>query len=74
MMGGETPETCWAVNKNQDNKLENCYIRLVIYLNCMMIHGLTDLKFFLFLPFSPFSLTFYQFLVRLPLLLIFLLF
>jgi hypothetical protein len=22
-MGGETPETCWAVNKRQDNKLKN---------------------------------------------------
>jgi hypothetical protein len=34
MMGGKTPETCWAVNKRQDNKLENCCVRLVIYLNC----------------------------------------
>ena len=33
MMGGKTPETCWAVNKRQDNKLKNCCIRLVIYLN-----------------------------------------
>jgi hypothetical protein len=32
MMGGKTPETCWAVN-NRQNKLKNCYIRLVIYLN-----------------------------------------
>jgi len=46
MVGGRTPETCWAVNKRQDNKLENCCIWLVIYLNCtMMMHGLTDLKF-----------------------------
>jgi len=22
MVGGRTPETCWAVNKRQDNKLE----------------------------------------------------
>jgi hypothetical protein len=22
MMGGRTPETCWAVNKRQDNKLK----------------------------------------------------
>ena len=22
MMGGETPETCWAVNKRQDKKLK----------------------------------------------------
>jgi hypothetical protein len=40
MMGGKTPETCWAVNKRQDNKLENCCIWLVIYLNftnnCLM--------------------------------------
>ena len=41
-MGGEKPETCWAVNKRQDNKLENCCIRLVIYLNCTMMHGLTQ--------------------------------
>jgi hypothetical protein len=34
MMGGKTPETCWAVNKRQDNKLENCCICLVIYSNC----------------------------------------
>jgi hypothetical protein len=44
MMGGKTPETCWAVNKRQDNKLENCYICLLIYLNCTMMHGLTNLK------------------------------
>jgi len=45
MMGGRTPETCWAVNKRQDNKPENCSIWLVIYLNCTMMHGLTNLKF-----------------------------
>jgi protein-S-isoprenylcysteine O-methyltransferase Ste14 len=33
MMGGKTPETCWAVNKRQDNKLKNVCIWLVIYLN-----------------------------------------
>jgi hypothetical protein len=44
MMGRETPEICWAVNKRQDNKLENCCIWLVIYLNCTMMHGLTNLK------------------------------
>ena len=42
---GRMPETCWAVNKHQDNKLENCCIWLVIYLNCTMMHGLTYLKF-----------------------------
>ena len=45
MMGGKTPETCWAVNKRQENKLKNFCIRLVIYLNCTMMHGLTNLKF-----------------------------
>jgi fumarate reductase subunit D len=45
MMGGKTPETCWAVNKRQDNKLENCCIWLGIYLNCTMRHGLSNLKF-----------------------------
>jgi hypothetical protein len=33
MIDGKTPETCWAVNKRQYNKLKNCCIRLVIYLN-----------------------------------------
>jgi len=37
MMGGKTPETCSAVNKRQDNKLENCCTWLVIYLNYSMI-------------------------------------
>jgi hypothetical protein len=45
MMDGKTPETCWAVNKAQDNELKNCCINLVIYLNCTMMHGLTNLKF-----------------------------
>jgi hypothetical protein len=45
MMGGRTPKTCWAVNKRQDNKLKNCCIWLVIYLNWTMMHGLTNLKF-----------------------------
>ena len=45
MMGGRTPETCWAVNERQDNKLKNCCIWLVIYLDCTMMHGLTNLKF-----------------------------
>jgi hypothetical protein len=40
IMGGKTPEICWAVNKRQDIKLKNCCIRLVIYLNCTMMHGL----------------------------------
>jgi hypothetical protein len=44
MMGGKTPETCWAVDKIQDNKLENCCIWLVIYLNWTMMHGLTNLQ------------------------------
>jgi len=39
-MGGKTPETCWAINKRQDNELKNCYTWLVIYLNCTMMHGL----------------------------------
>jgi hypothetical protein len=45
MMGGKTPETCWAVNKRQDNKLKICCIRLVIYLNCTITHGLSNLTF-----------------------------
>jgi hypothetical protein len=47
MMGGKTPETCWAVNKRQVHKLKNCCIRLVIYLKCTMMHGLKNLKFYI---------------------------
>ena len=47
MMGGKTPDSCWAVNKRQDKKLKNCCIRFVIYLNCTMMHGLTNLKFYI---------------------------
>jgi hypothetical protein len=42
MMGGKAPKTCSAVNKCQDNKLENCCIWLVIYLNCTMMLGLNN--------------------------------
>ena len=45
MVDRKTLETCWAVNKWQDNKPKNCCIWLVIYLNCTMMHGLTNLKF-----------------------------
>ena len=34
-------------NHEQENKLKNCCIRLVIYLNCTMMHGLTNLKFYI---------------------------
>jgi hypothetical protein len=44
MMGGKSPETCWAVNTRQDNKLKNCCIWLLIYLNCTMMRGSTNLK------------------------------
>jgi glucan phosphoethanolaminetransferase (alkaline phosphatase superfamily) len=29
------------------NKLKSCCIKLVIYLNCTMMHGLTNLKFYI---------------------------
>jgi hypothetical protein len=47
MMGGNTPKTCWAVNKRQGNKRKNCWMRLVIYLNWTMMHGLTNHKFYI---------------------------
>jgi len=37
MMGGKTSETCWAVNKRHDNKLEYCCIWLVIYFNWLLL-------------------------------------
>jgi hypothetical protein len=36
-----------ALNKRQDNKLKNYCVRLVIYLNCTMTLGLTNLKFYI---------------------------
>jgi hypothetical protein len=44
MMGGKTPETCWAVNKCQDNKVENCCLWLVIYLiwTNLMVFNMTN--------------------------------
>jgi hypothetical protein len=53
IMGGKTPETCWAVNKCQDNKLKICCIRLEIYLNCTMMYGLTNLKFYIYILAHP---------------------
>ena len=42
-MSGRTPETCWAANKRQDNKLKNCSIWLVIYLN-YSVTSVSDLQ------------------------------
>jgi hypothetical protein len=42
--GRENARNMWAVNKRQDNKMENCCIWLAIYLNCTVMHGLTNLK------------------------------
>jgi hypothetical protein len=47
------PETCWAVNKRKDNRLKNCCIMLVIYLNCTIMHGLTKLKFYIYILAHP---------------------
>jgi len=38
------PKHIELVNKRQENKLENCCIWLVIYLNCTMMHGLKTLN------------------------------
>jgi hypothetical protein len=44
MMGMRTPKTCWALNKRQVINWRGCCIWLVIYLNCMLMHGLTRFK------------------------------
>jgi hypothetical protein len=44
MIGVRMPETCQAVNKYQVINWRNCCISLVIYLNCMMMHGLINFK------------------------------
>ena len=46
MMGGRTPETCWAVNKRQGNKLEYCCIWLVIYLNWTSPHAFINTQLY----------------------------
>jgi len=51
MMGMRTPKMCWAVNKHQVKYWRNFCIWLVIYVNCMMMHGLTNFKLINF-PFS----------------------
>jgi hypothetical protein len=48
MMGGKTPETCWAVNKRQDNKLENCCIWLAIYFNYLKHFLVHSTAFFIY--------------------------
>jgi hypothetical protein len=48
IMSGRKSKTRWAVNKLQDNKLKNCCIWLVIYLNCTMMHGLANPNLILF--------------------------
>jgi hypothetical protein len=55
MMGGKTPETCWTLNIRQDNGLKYCCVKLVIYLNCKMMHGLTNFKFMNFYLISLWS-------------------
>ena len=45
--GRENARNMLSCKHRQDNKLKNCCIRLVIYLNCTMMHGLTNLKFYI---------------------------
>jgi len=59
MIAGTMPETCWAVNKRQDNILENCCIWLVIYLNLKwhshsIILKIYNLSFFYIKPLQCF--------------------
>jgi hypothetical protein len=44
--GRENAQIMLSCKQSQDNKLKNCCIRLVIYLNCTMMHRLTNLKFY----------------------------
>ena len=54
MMGGKTAETCWAVNKRQDNRLKSCCIWLVIYLNWIThIYNGSQIFILLNFTFSP---------------------
>jgi hypothetical protein len=45
MMGVRTPETRWTVHKRQVINLREIVApSWLIYLNCMMMHGLANLK------------------------------
>jgi hypothetical protein len=46
MMGSKSHETRWAVNKRQDNNLENCCIWFVIYLNFIIYLWLMERTWF----------------------------
>ena len=53
MRGGKTPETYWSVNKRQDNKLKNCCMWLVIYLNWNPLNStLVKTSYFWYRPVS----------------------
>ena len=52
MMGGKTPETRWAVNKRQDNKLKNCCIWLVNYVKNPIIRIFCTSEWFA-IPINP---------------------
>jgi hypothetical protein len=43
--GRENARNILSCKTSQDNKMKNRCIRLVIYLNCTMMHGLTNFKF-----------------------------
>ena len=45
MMGIRTPEICWNVNKHQVINWKFVASGWLIYLNCMIMHGLTNFKF-----------------------------
>jgi hypothetical protein len=45
--GRENARNMLSCKQSQDNKVKNGCIRLVIYLNCTMMHGLTNLKFYI---------------------------
>jgi hypothetical protein len=59
MMGGKTLETCWAVNKRQENKLENCCIWLVIFKNLFDVTCSYNKTIFFAWPFVHFCSFFY---------------
>jgi hypothetical protein len=45
--GLENAQNMLSYKKHQDNKLKNFCIKLVIYLNCTMMHGLTNFKIYI---------------------------
>jgi hypothetical protein len=51
MMGGVSPETCWASYKYEIIKFWYIVASCCFFMNCTMMHGSTNIKYYLFVCF-----------------------